>query len=313
MSIEALEVQIREALLHQRQRTHDVADGHTAMRGTADEQVEIGIRFGIGTVGRRLVHDGFQERRADLRARHQGRHLLLFTGLPLDELLDIRMVDVQDDHLRCTTCRTTALDGAGCTVEDLEEGHEAGRNAATGEGLAFATKVGEVRARTRTELEDARLARHQVEDAAVVHQIVFHGLDEAGMGLRMRIGIGRLRELLRIGIDVIVALRTPGDAVGEVETRIEPLRRVRRRHLTQQHEGDLVVEDLGIFRRIEITVLLAPPAPAAGHAVHDLANGRFGTENGTALLVDNRITGDIYLRNTGLAEIFLRQDVRGNL
>ncbi|CAB4767870.1 unannotated protein [freshwater metagenome] len=38
--------------------------------------------------------------------------LLLFAGLAPDELFNVWVIHVQDDHLRCTTCLATGLDGA---------------------------------------------------------------------------------------------------------------------------------------------------------------------------------------------------------
>ena len=55
----------------------------------------------------------------------KGRDLLLLDDLPVHELLDVGMIDVEDDHLRGAPRRAARLDGAGGPVADLEERHEA--------------------------------------------------------------------------------------------------------------------------------------------------------------------------------------------
>ena len=57
--------------------------------------------------------------------------LLLFLHLALDEVLDIRMVDVEDDHLRGATSLAAGLDDAGKGVEAAHEAERAGCGAAT--------------------------------------------------------------------------------------------------------------------------------------------------------------------------------------
>src|SRR6202030_2285864 len=79
--------------------------------------VSIGLRIGDCPVnfGQSLL-GGF-------RSRYQGGNLLLFLNLPVDELLDIRMIDVDDDHLGGAAGGAAGLDGAGSPVTDLQERH----------------------------------------------------------------------------------------------------------------------------------------------------------------------------------------------
>src|SRR5690606_10929857 len=88
--------------------------------------------------------------------------LVLFDLLPVDECLDVGMVDIEDDHLGGATGGATRLDGAGGPVADLEEAHDARRLAAAGEDLVLGADGREVGAGTRTELEDAGLSGPQV-------------------------------------------------------------------------------------------------------------------------------------------------------
>ena len=79
-------------------------------------------------------------------------------------------------------------------------------------------------------------------------------------------------------------LRRPFDAVGPVQAGVEPLRRVRGRHLRRQHVADLVVEGAGVGLGREVAALPAPVGPAAGQPAEHLA--------GVGFLAVARIAGD---------------------
>ena len=55
------------------------------------------------------------------RTGDEGGDLAFFTRLPLDEFFDVRMIEVDDDHLRGTAGSAAALDCAGRTIADAEE------------------------------------------------------------------------------------------------------------------------------------------------------------------------------------------------
>jgi hypothetical protein len=95
------------------------------MQGALDQSMKLGIDRCIRSVDVRLIDNGLKKGRADLRSGYQCRDLLLFTSLPLNELFDVGMVDVNDDHLGSTTRCAATLDSACRSVEDLQEGHEA--------------------------------------------------------------------------------------------------------------------------------------------------------------------------------------------
>src|SRR5262249_53417210 len=86
-------------------------------------------------------HAGFHDRLEvlliDARAGDERRDLLLFGYLPVDELLDVRMIGIDDHHLGGTPGGAARLDGARRAVADLEEAHRAGGFAAAGERFAF--------------------------------------------------------------------------------------------------------------------------------------------------------------------------------
>ena len=206
----------------------------------------------------------------ELRAGNQCRHLLLLDNLPVDIGLDIRMVDIDRHHLCGAACRPARLDGAGGAVTDAKEAHQAGRAAAAGQALALTADTAEVRTGARTVFEQACLADPKVHDAAIIHQVVTDGLDEAGMRLRMLIGACRAGQLAGFVIDIVVTLAWPVDAIGPVHASVEPLWRVRCGHLRGQHVAHLVIIGAGVLLVGEIAALPAPVGPGAGKAVKHL-------------------------------------------
>ena len=212
--------------------------------------------------------------RDDLGAGDEGGDLLLLVHLPVDVLLDVGVIDVDDDHLGGAAGGAARLDGAGGAVADLEEAHQAGGLAAAGEAFAFAAQLGEVGAGARAVLEEARLADPEVHDAALVDEVVVDRLDEAGVRLRVLVGGLGLHQLAGEGVDVEVALAGAVDAVGPVQAGVEPLRRVRRDLLGREHVAQLVEEGAGVLLGVEIAALPAPVGPGAGEAVEDLAASR---------------------------------------
>ena len=229
----------------------------------------------------------------DLRAGDEVRDLLLLDHLPVDELLDVGMIGVEDHHLRGAARGAARLDGAGGAVADLEKAHQAGRLAAAGQPFAFAAQLGEIRAGAGAVFEQARLAHPQIHDAALVDEVVIDRLDEAGMRLRMLVGGGRLHQLAGFVIDVEVALARAVDAVGPVQAGVEPLRRVRRHHLHRQHVAVLVEERLRVGLGGEIAALPAPIGPGAGEPVEHLLAGHFADKAfGFRQLLERCFVGD---------------------
>ncbi len=239
------------------------------------------------------------------------------------------MVDIDDDHLGGAARRTAGFDGTRGPVADAQKAHQPGGTAAARQPLALAAQFREIRAGPRAVFEDSRLAHPQIHDPALVDEIVGDALDKAGMRLRVLIGARRLGQLAGAVVDIPMALRRPVDAIGPVQPGIEPLRRVRRPHLARQHQPDLIVKGGGVGFAVEIAALPAPIGPGPGHAVKDLAGiglaakpgvfGQCGERRfvGTAAPQPrwHAVLGDGFerRRDAGLAEIFLREDVGGDL
>ena len=260
---------------------------------------------------------------------HQRGDLLFFDDLPVDEFLDIGVIHVADHHLGGAARGAARFDRPRRAVADLQEPHQAAGLAAARQPLALGAQAGKVGAGARAVFEQTRFADPEIHDAALAHQIVADGLDETGMRLRMFIGRGRFRQLAGLVIDIVMALRRAVDAIGPVQAGVEPLRAVGRGHLRGQHVAQLVVIGAGVVFIGEIAALPAPIGPGPGHPVEHLLGRGFADkalifgqsfqhigighgapqEFGHALFLDALERR----RNARLAEVFLRDHVRGDL
>ena len=112
---------------------------------------------------------------------HQGPGLLLFDlDLALDEVFDVGVVDVEDDHLGGAAGLAAGLDDAGEGVEAAHEGERAGGGAAAGEGFHGAADGGEVGAGAGAPLEEHAFGLGEGQDRV---ERILYGVDEAGGAL----------------------------------------------------------------------------------------------------------------------------------
>ena len=294
--------------VHERVGEADGVVGILAADGVVGLAVEVVVELQAELLG-----DLALVRRELLHALDERRDLDLLADLPVDELLDVRVVHVQADHLGGAARGAARLDGARGAVADLEEAHQARAAAAAREGLVLAAQVGEVGAGARAVLEETGLAGPEVHDAAFADQVILHALDEAGVGLRVGVGVLGQADLAGLVVCDPVALRRAADAVRVVEAGVEPLRAVRRRHLVQEHVRQLVVERVRVLLAGEVAELLAPVLPAAGEAVHHLLDAALRPEDRLAGGILHRAAIGAQLRNARLAEVLADHDVRGEL
>ncbi len=189
-------------------------------------------------------------------------HLEFLADLPADELADVGMIDIEADHFGGAAGGASALDGRGGAIADLQEAHQAAAATAAGERLVLAAQRGEVGSGAGAVLEESSLADPQIHDAALVDEVVADRLDEAGVGLRMRIRIVGQRRGAGDGIGDPVSLGGTGDPVGGVQSGVEPLWTVGRGHLVKQRVGDFIGEGLGVALGVEVAVPLTPLLPA---------------------------------------------------
>ena len=110
-----------------------------------------------------------------------------FLGLALDEVDDVGVVNVEDDHLGGATGFAAGLDDAGKGVKAAHEAERAGGRAAAGEQFHRAADGGQVGARARSPLEEHALGLGQGEDGV---ERVVDGVDEAGRALRVLVAGG---------------------------------------------------------------------------------------------------------------------------
>ncbi len=145
---------------------HELVGDADGVVGVLEEDAGEGFGVGAGAV---------------VAGLHEVPGLLLFLDLALDEVFDVGMVDVEDDHLGGAAGLAAGLDDAGEGVEAAHEAERAGGGAAAGEGFHAAADGGEVGAGARAPLEEHALGLGEGEDGV---ERVLHGVDEAGGALR---------------------------------------------------------------------------------------------------------------------------------
>src|SRR5262249_35758979 len=164
--------------------------------------------------------------------------LLLLVRLAADELEDVRVVGVQDHHLRGAARGAAALDGARAGVGAAHEADRARGRAPARQGLARRADARQGDARPRPAPADEPLLADPGEDR--VHRVV-DGEDEAGRALRVL-----------------------------PRADVEPDRRVERHLLVHEQVGELGLEGLGLGRVGEVPLLVAPAADLLDDAVEQL-------------------------------------------
>ncbi len=188
------ELDVLIALLGELDDALDVVVGDVVLARGPDLAPEHRVLVGVEAVIARSLaqdaglHDCLEALLVDLRAGDQRSDLLLLDHFPVDELLDVGVVGVDDHHLGGAPRGAARFDGAGGAVADLEEAHEPRGFSSARQPLAFAAQPREVRSGAGAVFEQARLAHPQIHDAALVDEIVGNRLDEAGVRLRMLVG-----------------------------------------------------------------------------------------------------------------------------
>ena len=174
----------------------------------------------------------------------EGPRLTLFERLAPDELLNIGVIGVEDDHLGGTAGLAPRLDGASRRIGTAHEADRPARSAATVERLLTRSDVRQVDAGARAALENSALLGVPVEDRV---QVVVDPQDEAR------------RCLLRNTLDADV----------------EPHRRVECSLLGDEQMGQLGAKCLGFSVIDEVAVTAAPGGDGADDTVDHLAQRAF--------------------------------------
>ena len=241
-----------------------VGDAHGVV-GVLEEDGAVGLGVGTGAV---------------VAGLGEGVGLGLFLLLALDEVDDVGMVDVEDDHLGGATSLAAGLDDAGEGVEAAHEGERARGGAAAGEGLHGAADAGEVRAGARSPLEEHALGLGEGEDGV---ERVVHRVDEAGRALGLAVaGDG---ELDGAGVLVPVPVLCVGVGLEAIAADVEPDGRVEGDLLVEEKVAELGVEGVGVLSRGEVAAFDAPVADGLSDADDECANAALAL-GGTDLTVE---------------------------
>ena len=195
----------------------------------------VGVLVGDGVVGAALDVEAPLVAGVDERP---GLALLLL--LAADEVLDVRVVDVEDHHLGRPAGLAAALDDAGEGVEALHEGDRARGGAAAGQRLAGGAQLREIAAGAGAVLEQHALGLRQGEDG--VHGVLGR-VDEAGRALGLLL-----------------------------DADVEPDRRVEAGVLVEEDVLELGVEGLGVLLGGEVAVRPAPGGDGVRHPADELAD-----------------------------------------
>ena len=155
--------------------------------------------------------------------------------------MDVRVVDVEHDHLRRAARLAARLDRPGRRVGAAHERDRAGGVAALRQLLLRRAQPREVDARAGAAAEDDALAADPVEDR--VHRVVDRE-DEAGRALRLLL-----------------------------EADVEPDRRVERGELVDEDRLQLVLERLRLVLVGEVAAVAAPRADRVDDAADHLLHG----------------------------------------
>ena len=190
-----------------------------------------------------------------------------FLLLAEDELFDVGMVDVEDDHLGGAARLAARLDDAGEGVEAFHEAERTARGAAAGESFFRRAQRRQVGAGTRSPLEQHAFSLGEGEDGV---ERILHRVDEAGRTLRRLVAGDTIFDTLRLVIPVPV-LRV-GVGLDAIAADIEPYRRVECRLLLQEQVGELVVEDGRIFGGLEVAAGNTPIANGLGNTGDERAH-----------------------------------------
>src|SRR5580698_1139948 len=95
---------------------------------------------------------------------YQSMGLGFLFRLALDEVDDVRMVDVEDDHLGGTASLAAGLDDAGKGVETFHEAKRTAGSATAAEAFSGRAQGGKIGAGARSPLEEHAFGLGQSED-----------------------------------------------------------------------------------------------------------------------------------------------------
>src|SRR4029077_14351918 len=146
---------------------HEVIGYADAVVGVLEEDGGVGVGIGM---------------RAVVALRNQGVGFGFFFLFAQDEVFDIRVVDIEDDHLGGPASFASGLDYAGEGVETFHEAERAAGGASSAETFGGGAQRGEIGAGAAAPFEEHALGLRQSEDGI---ERVFYRVDKTGGALRL--------------------------------------------------------------------------------------------------------------------------------
>ena len=197
----------------------------------------------------------------------EGVSLGFFFLFALDELDDVGMVDVEDDHLGGAASFAAGLDDAGEGVETFHEAERAAGGASAAEAFGGGTQRREIGSGAAAPLEEHAFGLRESEDGV---ERIFYRVDEAGGALRLAVAGDAELDLLRLRIPVPVA--GVGIGLDAVAADVEPDGRIEGGVLADEDVDELVVESGTVFGSLEVALGQSPVADGFGDAGDELAD-----------------------------------------
>src|ERR1700678_3199278 len=195
--------------------------------------------------------------------------LSLFFRLTFNKVDNIRMVNVQNDHLSRAPRLASRLDNSSEGIESLHKAQRTASRPASTQNLSRRAQRRKIRPRARSPLEEHPFGLRQSEDG--IERILYR-IDEAGRALRPRVSGGAEFNLLRGEVPVPVSsVRLRLDPFA---AHVEPHRRIESHVLPNQQMDKLIVKSRRIFAGAKISVFHAPVANRLGDARHQLPHAR---------------------------------------
>ena len=269
---------------------HEVVGDADGVVGVLEEDGRIGFR-----VGRRSVVSGGD----------QGVGLGFFFALALDEVDDVRVVDVEDDHLGGAASLAARLDDAGEGVKSLHEAERTAGGASAAELFGGRAQRGKIGAGAAAPLEEHAFGLGESEDGV---ERIFYRVDEAGRALRRAVSGDAEFDAADGGIPVPV-LRV-GVGLDAVAAYVEPDGRIESRILADQDVRELVVECCAVFGRGEVALRHSPVANGFGDAGNERADTGFalGRADGAVQIFAGHDVGRRHGPIFGSLDVFLLEN-----
>ncbi len=236
---------------------HEVVGDADGVVRVLEEDGRVGVGIGMRSV---------------VALRDQSVSFGFFFLFALDELDDVGMIDVEDDHLGGASSFASGLDDSGEGVETFHEAERTAGGASAAETFGRAAQRREIGSGAAAPLEEHAFGLRESENGI---ERIFHRVDEAGGALRLAVSGDAELDLLRLRIPVPVArVRVGLDAVA---ANVEPDGRVEGGVLAHEDVDEFVVEGGSIFGSFEVALRQSPVADGFGDA------GDQGADSGFAL------------------------------